>query len=498
MRAATQFFIASLAIDLAATICAGAGGPARPWPGRQVYTSANGRFQAVVEPGGDRGPVVVSVFDGAPDGTSMPKWTAALTCAVAPLKVLVSDDGHDVVTFDNWLRPGYGEDAVALYIAGTPVARWPVERILLPGEIKSLRASPEARPWRVHAIEQLVEFDGRTFLSIWLGDLGRFAILDLATARWRVTPAAPLLAACEDAARAWSLAQFERAGGDRLTGVLFLGALRDVRDCGLLERQLSATGDYQSSEHYFGDKLLRVLGRSEIRRAADAALAAWGGLEPAQREPGPAAWQLVRTAPGFREAKAEQRRGVPRQVLRAGGDSKTAAIALQQHDQAMAALERRLARDLEQAPEERYALLGVVDVTVRLPAPPGEPPGELARGLYVYLVPENVGPADWAKARPVHHVAARFSESPDPSEQWPATVPVGFGGVTPGRYWVKAVYECAPLLVTRGDGAVVPGAGDTESTERKVVEVTGGELYRDNFVDVPARAPSVGPAPAKR
>ena len=58
----------------------------------------------------------------------------------------------------------------------------------------------------------------------------------------------------------------------------------------------------------------------------------------------------------------------------------------------MATLEADVARHLEQDEDDRYVMLGVVDVSVRLPPKTGR-----RTVLYAYLLPDRVEAADWTK-----------------------------------------------------------------------------------------------------
>jgi len=50
-------------------------------------------------------------------------WKSRLSNDVAPVSVLVSDQGEHVVTFDNWHSIGYGDDVVVIYGSGGKLVR---------------------------------------------------------------------------------------------------------------------------------------------------------------------------------------------------------------------------------------------------------------------------------------------------------------------------------------------------------------------------------------
>lgn len=55
--------------------------------------------------------------------TWVPVWERDLVNEVAPVEVVVSDDGSGVVTFDNWHSTGYGDNVVVVYGAGGALVR---------------------------------------------------------------------------------------------------------------------------------------------------------------------------------------------------------------------------------------------------------------------------------------------------------------------------------------------------------------------------------------
>jgi hypothetical protein len=133
--------------------------------------------------------------------------------------------------------------------------------------------------------------------------------------------------------------------------------------------------------------------------------------------------------------------------------------------------------------QRSYAYLGRVHGAVRVKTLPKEPQPTVG----VYLVPADA-PADrWAAADPVHrlrmdlgeHVTSRFTRANIVDN----TIPFRFECVTPGRYWVKAVYDSAEPYCKEGDGVCLPTAGDFESADRTVIEVTAGQTATAPPVD---------------
>jgi hypothetical protein len=440
-----------------------------------AFTAANGKFTCVVEPGTNDRPARLRVFEGDPGRAgATPKWERNLPGA-APVEVLVSDDGHHAVTLGERRRPR--DEVVSVYIAGRRAFGWSLDEVLLPADLRALAASPLGWQWGRRSVELLVDFNGRRYLAVWFAVLGRWQVWDLTVGQPLAAPTPPLADRCNTLARGWALANVERRGDERVTAVKFLGFLRDGRDRALVERQLSAEDDYQSTEHSFNDALHRFMGFSETRKAADAALAAWDGRKAGPVVPSAAARAKAQSLPQFREQRQELRKKIAEHYHLDPSDRK--AAPLRAAGQLVAQEQAMLAQYLEQRDDERYVCLGVVDVTVRLPERP-------ARGsLWVYLVPEAVAPSEWATNRPVHRLRAAFNDAPPTG--YPTAVPVRFEGVTPGRYWVKAVYDCAEPFSRDGAAACTPSPGDYESTQRAVVEAVAGKVSSPNPLDCTTR-----------
>src|SRR5438045_183739 len=125
----------------------------------------------------------------------------------------------------------------------------------------------------------------------------------------------------------------------------------------------------------------------------------------------------------MQQGRRELRRDTREKLVREGASPEAVRMVLRAQEEALASLDQKMARDLEQAAEDRYALLGVVDVTVRLPETQAQ-----RADLYVYLVPERVGADEWAKERLIYCVDAGFARPPVSSDPLPAAVPVRFEG----------------------------------------------------------------------
>jgi hypothetical protein len=112
--------------------------------------------------------------------------------------------------------------------------------------------------------------------------------------------------------------------------------------------------------------------------------------------------------------------------------------------------------------------LGDVTGTLHLPHPPAPD-----FGLNIYLIPHDVPPEKWADAKPTHRLQDRYR--PFRKVAMPKDIPFVIRGVTPGKYWVKAVFDDA--APTHDSQDIYRGeAGDFESAPQPPFEVRVGEV----------------------
>ena len=335
---------------------------------------------------------------------------------------MVSDDGRHVVTFDNWHAVGRGDDVVAFYSAGRQLAKYSLEQILTPQELTRVPMTVSSMWWRGDSIDLLTELDGRPVLGVWLGTFQRWLAWDVSTGRRADPAAADLARHLGEIGRAWALQRLARDDDVRA----------DVEDDGPGGSRIAAFR-YLASRRDPRDRPL-----VERQLAADD----------------------FSTYTTFQDERLKH----------FGAHSLTRAAA----DRALATWDGlRAAGNPQGGHHDDYFFLGTVECSIRLRASP--------RGgyLWVYLVPDDVVTGQWSTTRPVHWARADFSEMGWGQKAWPRSVPVRFEGVTPGRYWVKAVYDRAAPFCRRDAASPPvcrPGIGDHESTERRSVEVKAGQV----------------------
>ncbi len=91
------------------------------------------------------------------NGILRKRWEIDLLNEVAPVDVLVSDQGDYVITFDNWHSVGYGDDVVAIYSAtsGKLIKNFGLSEFLTEHDIHSLPRSTSSIWWGdEHFIDQ--------------------------------------------------------------------------------------------------------------------------------------------------------------------------------------------------------------------------------------------------------------------------------------------------------------------------------------------------------
>jgi len=130
---------------------------------------------------------------------------------------------------------------------------------------------------------------------------------------------------------------------------------------------------------------------------------------------------------------------------------------------------------------QKYYYLGVVSGTVKLPHPPK--PGD--QWLCIYLIPSTMGKKNWYREMPVHRLTTYFSKFSFHNDQWPRNeIAFGIRSVTPGKYWVKAVWDKAkPYNFEDNYIKGPPQQGDYESIEAPIITVKAGETVENLTID---------------
>jgi hypothetical protein len=130
---------------------------------------------------------------------------------------------------------------------------------------------------------------------------------------------------------------------------------------------------------------------------------------------------------------------------------------------------------------KKYHYLGVVEGTVKLPTPPKAG----YRWLCIYLIPSTTAKEKWYSKLPVHRLTAYFGKYSFHNRQWPGSnIPFSIQGVTPGQYWVKAVWDKAePYSFDDKNIKGPPQQGDYESLESPTITVRAGKTVEKIIID---------------
>lgn len=130
---------------------------------------------------------------------------------------------------------------------------------------------------------------------------------------------------------------------------------------------------------------------------------------------------------------------------------------------------------------QEYYYLGVVEGTVKLLQPPKA--GD--RWLSIYLIPSSTAEEKWYRKVPVHRLTTYFWKYSFHNCQWPgSTIPFRIQGVTPSKYWLKAVWDKAkPYNFEDNYITGPPQEGDYQSVESPIITVKAGEKIENIIID---------------
>jgi len=132
-------------------------------------------------------------------------------------------------------------------------------------------------------------------------------------------------------------------------------------------------------------------------------------------------------------------------------------------------------------PDEEYHYLGSVKGVIKLSEPPKEENGWIC----IYLIPGTTNKGKWYLEVPVHQLTAYLGKYYFHNCQLPGSdVPFTIQGITPGEYWIKAVWD-KDKPHNFGDNYIKgpPQAGDYESVESLTITVKAGETIENVIID---------------
>jgi len=364
------------------------------------------------------------------DGEEVLRWKTSLKDQYLPLEVYVTNDGGNVVTYNQIGHAGYGERVLSFYGKDGLIKNHSMEEILHVSKADKNSALRELAPqsissrwWDRYSIKFFDANSRRLYFCIWLGIFDQWVAWDATTGeqiaidskmvgRWKTKARVLAIKKIQEKAEGLPPAQEEAP-------FVFLASLKRSEDRTLIE-QLLCDSQFRTTIRSSKGGILHYTQLSGLRSFAERLLAEWDG----------------------RTTGIESPFGDDRQI---------------------------------------YYYLGVVDGVVKLPETPKIGDGT----LWVLLVPEKVARTDWEKQTPIHRLAATFDKHLLGRHSSKASTNFLFSieGITPGKYWLKAVWDKAEPR--REDYAVIcqPQQGDYESLESAVITILAGKVVEEVFVD---------------
>jgi len=361
--------------------------------------SSNSNYLAKTEPAWHDSELkspILTVFK-QDKSSRLPLWRANLSNKVAPVEVLLTDDGEYVVTLDNYHAVGYGDEVVAFYGGKGLIRKYSLEAALAdaPGNgeasdwLGHFVHSVSSRWWRSHS---LMFFDGagtNASFGIWLDWAARWFV-------WRLADGAPVKLGGEVLKR-WNLRghqwALERLAEPEVTNrpsreelLKWTAEAREwsSRKGARYQNQITACR-YLAFNNYPGDRVLLegLLGNPEEN----------------------ANWDLP---------------------LRIDADRALAILDGQAINFGHEGIEKM-----------KLFRLGRVDLTIEFPQIPGKDEGQ----LYVSIFPETVKESVWPESPAEFRTGKGFKWSGTDGK---LALKVVIPPLRPGGYWVKAVWARTP------------------------------------------------------
>jgi hypothetical protein len=398
-------------------------------PVEEDYLSPNGRFLAHVTPAKGTAKALLQVYQ-LEEGRRVAFWDCALGNEGAPAKVFVTDDGMHAVTVNEWSARrsgGWGDYVVAFYHQEGAICHYSLEQILgYPERItekefnRLTSRSILMRHWAY--LMFLREVENRPLFFVWLDQGQRWLAWDIVTGGEVEIPAS-LASRFDEIARQWAVRNVFGPGQQiAFDWPAAVKVLRRLKkpEDRRLTEPLLHGQDFRTWYAVDHDAFRYYYAYSSMRNAAEKALAQWDGGSL--------------------------------------GDSRPNIL-------------------------DEYRHLGVVRGAIVLPRTPTSADSGY---LCIYLIPESSKREDWWSEVPVHRLCVAFwrYEMFSPHVRPGAFVHFLFCGVSPGRYYLKAVWDTSPPSAFT-DNAISgpPSPGDYENQQGPLLNVTPGGVIRGVIVD---------------
>jgi len=392
-------------------------------------SSENGNFAVYLTPPKEDVESLLEVFE-IKDQNEGVLWKTTLKDQYLPMEVYITNDGRNVVTANQIGSAGYGDNVIAFYNANGLIKNYSMEQILhLPKDIEHSKLhelvphSTSSRWWDRHSIKFFDTNSGKLHFCTWLGVFNRWTAWD-ATNGQEIIPDDKMISRWNTSARMLSIERIkEGPHGFRLDDqdapFVFLSRLKRPEDRKLIE-QLLSDSLFNASIRSHREHILHYTQFSSRRSFAEQLLAKWDG----------------------KPTEIDDPFGRDRQV---------------------------------------YYHLGVIDGVVKLPHVP-----KLGDGtLWILLVPDKVAKNRWQRNPSIHRLVVSFDKflldkySPKASRNFLFSIE----GITPGKYWLKAVWDKAKPRRKAHALICRPQQGDYASVESPVIAIEAGKIVEDVIID---------------
>lgn len=402
------------------------------WPTEKDYFSENGNFVAHVTPPKylKKDKPLLEVFE-ITDTQRVLLFQCKMGYIRAPLEVYVSDDGRYVVTVNEHGSVGYGDHVIAFYGKKGRIKNYSMEEILhfskdiSRAELHQLIPhSTSSRWWDENSIKFFDTYAGKLYFCVWLHLFDRWAAWNPANGE-EVKVDDKMVKWWNNKGWLWSLEELKRKFHSDAP-YEFLGNLKNPDDRRFIEALLSDEKFSQTGRH----------SRTVWPPSAGS----------------PPIYHLVRYY------SASAKRTLAEHIL-ANWDGRPT--------------KRR------RSSTGHYYYLGKVEGTVKLPKVVKVEQGT----LWVYLVPCTVAKDEWHKKPPIHRLTAPFKHFTNFDLKHTQEFPFGIAGVTPGKYWLKAVLDKTKPLSKHPDRICLPQQGDYQSVESLIITVKAGEMLENVTID---------------
>jgi len=403
------------------------------WPTEKDYFSENGKFVAHVTPPKylKKEKSLVEVFE-IKDKQRVPLWQGILGNEVAPVEVYISNDGKYVVTCNEWHKVGYGNLVVAFYSKDGRIKSYSLEEILhLPKDIGPMELyrliphSTTSRWWDKNSIKFFDTSVGKLYFCVWLHLFDRWVAWNPANGE-EVKVDNKMTKRWNNKARLWSLEELKKKFHADAP-YEFLGKLKNPDDRRFIKALLLDETFSQSGR------------RSRTVRPPSADSEPIYHLE--------------------RYTYSSSKRLLADRIL-ANWDGKH----IQRRSSWM----------------QPHYYLGKVEGIVKLPRT--DEPKKAT--LWIYLVPSTISQDEWHKKPPIHRLVANFDDFSfrNFDLEYTRQFPFCIVGVTPGKYWIKALLDKTEPRCKQADKVCLLQQGDYQSLKSPILTVKAGETVENIII----------------